>query len=210
MSKTLISLFLAVAVSSGQYLGKNTENIDVFRINLNDEPNQRFREPALRYKDKIVDLLNRYEPLIPTMLIEVFTYLDWGIKWYHPERFGEISGMAAVVGMDPHLALLVNYVYEFESFCTSIITKLPDGTILHMRNLDFDFPDEMKQVTYIAQFYRDNEYVYEGVMFGGLVAMQTGYRPGAFSVSLNQRTPSGQQSMIDILENVSMILLSYN
>ena len=83
MSKTLISLFLAVAVSSGQYLGKNTENIDVFRINLNDEPNQRFREPALRYKDKIVDLLNRYEPLIPTMLIEVFTYLDWGIKWYH-------------------------------------------------------------------------------------------------------------------------------
>lgn len=32
--------------------------------------------------------------------------------------------------------------------------------------------------------------MYESVMFGGLVAMQTGYKPGKFSVTLNQRTPS--------------------
>jgi hypothetical protein len=76
--------------------------------------------------------------------LSAFEYLDWGIEWYHPDRYWEIAGMAELAGIDPGLALMANYVYEFESFCTSIITKLNNGTIMHMRNLDFDFPDEMR------------------------------------------------------------------
>ena len=93
--------------------------------------------------------------------------------------------MAAIAGLDPNLALMANFAYEFVSFCTSMIVRMPDGTIYHERNLDFDFPEQMRNITYIAQFYDGDNFVYEGVMFGGLVAMQTGYRPGAFSVTLN-------------------------
>ena len=191
-------------------MGKNEQGIDVFKINQDDAPNQRFIGVATKYKDKIVALLDQYEPYFPTVLLKAFEYLDWGIKWYHPQRYGEIEGMAQYAGIETHVALMVNYVYEFESFCTSIITRLNNGTILHMRNLDFDFPDQMRQVTYVAQYYKGGQYLYEGVMFGGLVAMQTGFRKGAFSVSLNQRTPSNAMSIIDILENVGMIFLSYN
>ena len=79
--------------------------------------------------------------------------------------------MAKYAGIDPTFALMINFIYEYESFCTSLIVKMPNGTIIHLRNLDFDFPDEMRKVTYIAKFYKGDVYVYEGVMFGGLVAM---------------------------------------
>lgn len=80
---------------------------------------------------------------------------------------------------------MVNYVYEFTSFCTSLIARQEDGLIMHLRMLDFDFPNDMRNLTYIAQFFRGDEYQYEAVMFGGLAAMQTGFKKGAFSISIN-------------------------
>lgn len=66
---------------------------------------------------------------------------------------------------------MVNYVYEFTSFCTSLIAKQEDGLVVHMRMLDFDFPDETRQLTYTAEFYKSGEVLYEAVMFGGLAGM---------------------------------------
>ena len=40
------------------------------------------------------------------------------------------------------MALLVNSIVDFSSFCTSILT-VNDTDIKHVRNLDFDFPAEM-------------------------------------------------------------------
>ena len=30
--------------------------------------------------------------------------------------------------------------------------------IMHLRMLDFDFPDDTRNITYIAQFYNGNDY----------------------------------------------------
>ena len=81
---------------------------------------------------------------------------------------------------------------------------------MHLRVLDFAFPDDMRNLTYIAEFYKGEEYQYEAVMFGGLAAMQTGFKKGAFSISINQREPSDGTDMYDLLENAGMIFLSYN
>jgi N-acylethanolamine-hydrolysing acid amidase len=205
-----VTLACSGATTSPYYLGKNSQGLDIFKIDLSLLPEERFQGPALHYKDKILALLQEYEPYIPQVVVDAFSYLDWGIRWYHYDKYYEIAGMAKLANVNPSLALLANYVYEFESFCTSIITRLQNGTILHMRNLDFDFPDRMRDVTYIAKFYDGDTYLYEGVMFGGLVAMQTGSRPGHYSVTLNQRTPSDGSSVVDILENISLLLMSYN
>ena len=119
--------------------------------------------------------------------MKLFRYLDWAIWWYHTERYEEIQGIAEIINADPHVALMVNYVYEFTSFCTSLIARQKDGLIFHLRMLDFDFPNDTRKLTYVAEFYLNNEYQYEAVMFGGLAAMQTGFKRGAFSISINQR-----------------------
>jgi hypothetical protein len=136
--------------------------------------------------------------------------LDWGIWYYHEERYDEITGMADILGVESHIAIMINYVYEFTSFCTSVIARQEDGLIMHLRMLDFDFPNDTRNITYVAEFFNGDSYAYEAVMFGGLAAMQTGFKRGAFSISLNQRTPSNEDSIIDFIENTGMILMSYN
>ena len=62
-------------------------------------------------------------------------------------------GIAKILPVDRYFLLLVNYVYEYASFCTSLIVKMDNGTIVHLRNLDFPFRDYIKNLTYIAKFY---------------------------------------------------------
>lgn len=82
--------------------------------------------------------------------------MDWTINYMQPERYMEIQGAANSIGVDATTMLILNYVYEFQSFCTSIIAKLDDGTIVHERNLDFDFAGTMRTLTYIAKFYKND------------------------------------------------------
>ena len=93
--------------------------------------------------------------------------------------------MAEIGGVDVHLAVMMNYVFEFESYCTSIVAKLQNGTIIHERNLDFDFPEAMRNITYLAKFYRGDRYLFDATMFGGIIGVYTGYKEGAFTISLN-------------------------
>jgi penicillin V acylase-like amidase (Ntn superfamily) len=83
--------------------------------------------------------------------------------------------------------VVANYAYEFVAFCTSIVAKQMDGKILHMRLLDFFDVDNTKNMTYIAEFYRNNTFLYKAVMTGGSPLIPTGYKEGKFSISLNSR-----------------------
>lgn len=115
--------------------------------------------------------------------------------------------MAEIANIDTHLAVMLNYVYEFDSFCTSIVARLSDGTIIHQRNLDFYFPENTRNITYIAKFYRGDRYLFDAVMFGGLISTYTGYKEGAFSITLNQRAPI--DSYFRLIQNFGMIFMGY-
>lgn len=95
--------------------------------------------------------------------------------------------MSDVTGIKMSDFLVLNYLYEFEAFCTSIITKSADGTILHGRNLDFAYPDEMRDITFIGNFYKGGVHIFDGVLMAGVVGVYTGVKEGAFSVSENFR-----------------------
>ena len=83
--------------------------------------------------------------------------------------------------------LLINSLYELESWCTSIIVRAYDGTIIHARNLDFDNSDAMRGITYNARFVHGKKYSFDAVMFGGVVGTYTAIKNGAFSITENQR-----------------------
>jgi len=79
--------------------------------------------------------------------------------------------------------LLLNYIYEISVYCTSIVGRAADGTIIHGRNLDFEPTEAMRENTYIAQFVKNGEVVFESVHFSGIIGVYTGIREGGFSVS---------------------------
>ena len=106
------------------------------------------------------------------------------------EKYQEIEGMVEAINnteLTMPKAVLLNGLYELESWCTSIIAQTQDGTIIHQRNLDFDNASLLRKDTYKAKFVRNGEYVFDAVMFGGTIGIYTGMKKGAFSISENQR-----------------------
>ncbi len=69
--------------------------------------------------------------MFPTGLITTFKLLDWIVWARHSEHYNEVAGIAEALEIDVHTALALNYLYEFDSYCTSIVAKLKDGTIIH-------------------------------------------------------------------------------
>jgi hypothetical protein len=53
--------------------------------------------------------------------------------------------------------------------------------------MDFAFPDAMRNASYIAQFYKNGEFLYDAVMFGGYTGVVSASRPGAYTLTLNAR-----------------------
>ena len=45
---------------------------------------------------------------------------------------------------------------EQRKWCMGIIAEEQNGKIIHGRNLDYDFPEYLQNVTYIAKFYKND------------------------------------------------------
>jgi hypothetical protein len=74
--------------------------------------------------------------------------------------------------------------------------------------LDFDFPDEMRNITYLGHFYKNGKPVFDAIMFTGTVGVYTGIKYGAFSVSENDRQP--WRTLEALLQNMAMIFMGYD
>eukprot|EP00347_Sterkiella_histriomuscorum_P004243 403361198 len=205
--KTILLLSAVISVSNQAYLGKNEQGIDVFTIQMSGDPKQRFVEPALKYQSAIKALITDYQQFIPSIAQKMFEKLDWIVWYFHEEHYYEIQGMAEAAGIETHLAVMLNFVYEFDSYCTSLIARLSNGQIVHQRNLDFYFADHSRELVYIAKFYRGDQYLYDGVFFGGIVATYTAYKEGSFAITLNQRSPS--HSKLELAQNIARIFMGY-
>jgi N-acylethanolamine-hydrolysing acid amidase len=129
-------------------------------------------------------------------------------------KYQELQGMVQGIDskeMDMPKAVLLNSVYEIGAWCTSIIAKQSDGTIIHSRNLDYNNDqDDMRTITYRAKFVEDGEYKFDAVMFAGTIGVYTGMRTvgtgeGATGFSISQNTRYFNKNPLLLLENLSMM-----
>eukprot|EP00357_Protocruzia_adherens_P027557 CAMPEP_0115018744 /NCGR_PEP_ID=MMETSP0216-20121206/29019_1 /TAXON_ID=223996 /ORGANISM="Protocruzia adherens, Strain Boccale" /LENGTH=356 /DNA_ID=CAMNT_0002390059 /DNA_START=23 /DNA_END=1089 /DNA_ORIENTATION=- len=84
---------------------------------------------------------------------------------------------------------MLNLLYESQAFCTSIVSTNKRGEIHHARNLDFEFTNILRDVTYDIEVYRGRKLLYQATCFAGCTGILTASKPGAFSLSINQREP---------------------
>ncbi|KAL6080772.1 hypothetical protein STEG23_016045 [Scotinomys teguina] len=93
-----------------------------------------------------------------------------------------------------------NIFYELFTMCTSIITEDNEGHLLHGRNMDFGIflgwninnntwvvTEELKPLTVNLDFQKNNKTIFKATSFVGYVGMLTGFKPGLFSLTLNER-----------------------
>ncbi|XP_014641771.1 PREDICTED: acid ceramidase isoform X1 [Ceratotherium simum simum] len=98
--------------------------------------------------------------------------------------------------------LLGNFPGPFEEEMKGIaaVTDIPLGHLLHGRNMDFGIflgwninnhswviTEELKPLTVNLDFRRNNKTVFKSSSFAGYVGMLTGFKPGLFSLTLNER-----------------------
>lgn len=70
------------------------------------------------------------------------------------DRYQEIEGIAEILELGTNEVLMMNYLYELDAYCTSIVGQMSNGTVFLARNLDFYFPEVTRKILYIAKFYR--------------------------------------------------------
>ncbi|XP_007953143.2 acid ceramidase [Orycteropus afer afer] len=112
----------------------------------------------------------------------------------------ELKGIAAVTEIPLGEIIAYNIFYEFFTLCTSIITEDKEGHLLHGRNMDFGIflgwninnntwvvTEQLKPLTVNLDFQRNNRTVFKASSFAGYVGTLTGFKPGLFSLTLNER-----------------------
>lgn len=65
-----------------------------------------------------------------------------------------MEGIADASGASLDAVVIANIIYELATYCTSLIFRTTNDTLVHVRNLDFAFPDKTRAITYKAQFYK--------------------------------------------------------
>ncbi len=49
--------------------------------------------------------------------------IDYGIWWQDRDQYLEIDGIAQVLGIPTKDAILINYIFQFDSYCFSLAVK---------------------------------------------------------------------------------------
>ena len=202
--KLLILVGLAFA-TRGQYLSTNANGVKAYKIDLDRKPQERFKEVTLDFKEDTVKAVRFYTGQVPQPImwsLEQALRLVWLPKL--PEYYDEVVGIAKYLDLDKRLMLIMQFVHDLSSFCTSIVAaEAGTGQVIHARNLDFLNPGVMRNITYEAHFYKNGKPLFRATMFAGLNGVMTGERPGGFSISLNSRNPTDRRDLLVLAFNLA-------
>lgn len=180
-----------------------------YTIDLDLPPEQRWVQVAKDHEASLKQLIQSVKSSLPSEAATLVATFGEDIAKYMPYPYGlEIVGMAdAVDGLSVSDVVLGNILYELTAYgndqllgtaahvikggdvrmCTSIVAQTVNGTIYHGRNLDYSFPDLLRDLTIIVDFQLSGETLYTGTTFAGMVGLLTGQKPNVYTVSVDER-----------------------
>lgn len=112
----------------------------------------------------------------------------------------EMRSLSNITGLPLGEVVLYNVFYEFFTLCTSVVAQDTNGEIYHARNLDFGLflgwdsrnhtwamTEVLRPTVIKLDFQRSQKTVFKAVTFAGYLGVLTGVKPGAFSMTINER-----------------------
>lgn len=170
----------------------------VYTVDLLNPPETRWTHIQAEYASSIKTFAESYASQISTEdLQSLITLLNKG--YLNPELSQELSGLAKTVNISYDQAVFLNFMYEYNAYCTSIVVNLTNGTVIHGRNLDYQSSEFLSRTTVEIKVFKGNEYLYISIGFAWYLGVGTGIGRG-FSVSLNQRDVGGREATYAALE----------
>jgi len=169
--------------------------IPQYKINLDDKPEERWKDIAPLYSNIIKDVISTAENELPWVFTRLIKYLSKNYFINIPQYLGEYGlemiGISHYSNIPLYDIVMYNIFYELFSLCTSIIIKT-DDTIIHARNLDFGVMMNgivplLKKITIYIDFVKNNNTIYRAHTFAGYVGIFTGMKPYKYSITINQR-----------------------
>ncbi|KAI6656841.1 N-acylethanolamine-hydrolyzing acid amidase-like [Oopsacas minuta] len=201
----LAKVTLVLALIAVRVFPVNSVTPNRYQIDLDKQPEERWKEIAIDYKYQIktviADILELFQ--VSNKSIQLVTIIADNLEFYLPTEIArEIHGLSAYSGIPLGELLIYNILHEITSFCTSIVVEDEYGAIIHGRNLDFGMTNSLKDSVIIVDVTRYSDVVCTGITYAGYVGLFTGVKQDAFSLSANDRY-SG-----DLLENILELLLN--
>ena len=133
-----------------------------YAVNLDLEPQERWKEVAQDFASELSELLKAVEKLVPPEVIDIVSIIEADVETYLPYPYNlEIVGIAANTKVTVGELVLGNTIYELTAFgrsgkgslaCTSIVAEALNGTIYHGRNLDYNLTNVLRNLTIVVDF----------------------------------------------------------
>ncbi|XP_076468344.1 acid ceramidase-like isoform X2 [Babylonia areolata] len=184
------------------YPPKSGPSVPWFTINLDLEPDERWKDVAIAYKVQIATFLNTFKSLLRDISSHAEDIITLDIvESTLPYPFAqEIRGISYYSGLDLGEIALSNVIYELTSLCTSILAEDRNGNLVHARNLDtgafvgwdvqnktWPVTEALRPMVINLDFRRGGKTVFQSVSFAGYVGILTAIKPKQFSLTLNAR-----------------------
>ena len=175
----------------------------VYEINLDLEPSDRFNELIKNFDIRIISktINNIYDKftsslsIIMNNIIKSIISKNIGKVMY----FDEINYWSELFQIPFHKVLVLQLIYELNSACSTFVTNINENQTM-IRTMDWAM-SELKEMTYIGQFYKNDKLIYSGVCWLGSVGMFTvKSHEHNYSVAINYRKTM-DMSLISVLEN---------
>eukprot|EP01130_Rhizamoeba_saxonica_P016736 TRINITY_DN7795_c0_g1_i2.p1 TRINITY_DN7795_c0_g1~~TRINITY_DN7795_c0_g1_i2.p1 ORF type:complete len:386 (+),score=75.02 TRINITY_DN7795_c0_g1_i2:165-1322(+) len=218
------SLCLVIACVLLAVNADNPVKAPKFTIDLSLPASSRFRSVCDAYrgdttKHAIESYFAKITKKLPSLVLEAVEEMASLLDPLFGEYGQEMAYFADCLDLDLGMIVMLNFIYELRSLggghknitpsgveemynpkaCTSIIASDKNDIAWHVRNMDWNLPNDMRNLTYHCDWVKDGSYLFSGSCFVGFTGILTGIKPGAFAVSINERNFGGNL-MIDSLE----------
>ena len=169
---------------------KRSRAVPLFRVDLDEEPAERWAEIARRYGAGIRRLVSLAPRVMGAKSYGVLERVcEWLVGIQPAEYRDELTSMAREAGVSAGVLLISQYVYEIVAGCTSVVAPRcrANGRPVHLRTVDWPGQRLMSPLLIRVDFVRGERVLCRAVTWAGYLGVLTGLKPGVCSIAVNLR-----------------------
>ena len=159
MLKIFLILLITIAINSTNSLTPLKPK--TYNISLDLAPLDRWRELISENKDGVRNYVDEG--------LKKYNLSNWSYKvigklaslHWDKEFYEELKAISFHSGVELGRIVLLNYIYELNAYCTSIVARHSTGKILHSRNLDYGFRNQIANITFDVNFFSKGELLFK-------------------------------------------------
>jgi hypothetical protein len=168
-----------------------TNELITYKINLDLDPSDRWKQVMFDYKDLFIEAMNNMESIMAEFGIlggainfasAIACKIMNGIMYRE-----ELQSISNISGIPLHKLVLCQICYEMFAACTSVVIKGHNN--IHFRTMDWEM-EFLKKITIKVQFMKNDKYLFEAITWVGYMGIVTGMSK-KHSIAVNYRRANG-------------------